>query len=423
MYPFSYRNGVLHAEDVALAAIARDVETPFYCYSSTAIERNFEAFRNAFEGQRALVFYAMKANSNQAVLKTLANLGTGMDVVSEGELRRARAAGVPGERIIFSGVGKTLSEIGLGLEENILCFNIESEPELEALSRAASSRGAVAPIAIRVNPDVDALTHAKIATGRSENKFGVPISRARAVYAYARGLPGVSVRGAAMHIGSQITDLQPFDDAFALIADFVQTLRADGHAIEHVDLGGGLGIPYRINNNPPPSPAHYAKIAARHTAALDCKLILEPGRVIVGGAGAMVASVIYVKKGENKRFVVVDAAMNDLVRPTLYDAHHDILPVNAPEPSSAHLTRMDVVGPVCESGDYLALDREMPEVAAGDLIAVMSAGAYGAVQAGTYNSRLLIPEVLVKGVDYAIVRPRRSYEDLIALDTLPPWLK
>jgi diaminopimelate decarboxylase len=423
MYPFSYRNGVLHAEDVALAAIARDVETPFYCYSSTAIERNFEAFRNAFEGQRALVFYAMKANSNQAVLKTLANLGAGMDVVSEGELRRARAAGVPGERIIFSGVGKTLSEIGLGLEENILCFNIESEPELEALSRAASSRGAVAPIAIRVNPDVDALTHAKIATGRSENKFGVPISRARAVYAYARGLPGVSVRGAAMHIGSQITDLQPFDDAFALIADFVQTLRADGHAIEHVDLGGGLGIPYRINNNPPPSPAHYAKIAARHTAALDCKLILEPGRVIVGGAGAMVASVIYVKKGENKRFVVVDAAMNDLVRPTLYDAHHDILPVNAPEPSSAHLTRVDVVGPVCESGDYLALDRDMPEVAAGDLIAVMSAGAYGAVQAGTYNSRLLIPEVLVKGANYAIVRPRRSYEDLIALDTLPPWLK
>jgi diaminopimelate decarboxylase len=423
MHPFSYRNGALHAEDVAVAAIARDVETPFYCYSSTAIERNFEAFRRAFAGQSALVFYAMKANSNQAVLKTLAKLGAGMDVVSEGELRRARAAGVPGERIIFSGVGKTLAEIGLGLDENILCFNVESEPELEALSRAASSRGSVAPIAIRVNPDVDARTHAKIATGRSENKFGVPISRARAVYAYARGLPGVSVRGVDMHIGSQIADLEPFDDAFALIADFVRTLRADGHAIEHVDLGGGLGIPYRTNNNPPPSPDHYAKIVARHTAALDCKVILEPGRVIVGGAGALIASVIYVKKGENKRFVVVDAAMNDLVRPTLYDAHHDILPVNAPEPRSAHLTRMDVVGPVCESGDYLALDRDMPEVAAGDLIAVMSAGAYGAVQAGTYNSRLLIPEVLVKGADYAIVRPRRSYEDLIALDTLPPWLK
>jgi len=423
MHPFSYRNGALHAEDVALAAIADDVGTPFYCYSSAAIERNFEAFRSAFAGQNAFLFYAMKANSNQAVLATLARFGAGMDVVSEGELRRARAAGVPGERIIFSGVGKTLAEMSLGLEENILCFNVESEPELEGLSRAASSRGAIAPIAIRVNPDVDAHTHAKIATGKSENKFGVPISRARDVYAYARDLPGLAVRGVDMHIGSQITDLQPFDDAFALIADFVRTLRADGHQIEHVDLGGGLGIPYRTDNNPPPFPQHYAEIVARHTAALDCKVILEPGRVIVGAAGALVASVIYLKKGENKRFVIVDAAMNDLVRPTLYDAYHDILPVNAPEPGAARLTRSDVVGPVCESGDYLALDRDMPEVAAGDLIAVMSAGAYGAVQAGTYNSRLLVPEVLVRGAQYAVVRPRRTYEELIALDTLPPWLK
>jgi diaminopimelate decarboxylase len=423
MHPFSYRNGALHAEDVALAAIAHDVGTPFYCYSSAAIERNFEAFRSAFAGQNAFLFYAMKANSNQAVLATLAGLGAGMDVVSEGELRRARAAGVPGERIIFSGVGKTLAEMSLGLEENILCFNVESEPELEGLSRAASSRGAIAPIAIRVNPDVDARTHAKIATGKSENKFGVPISRARDVYAYARDLPGLAVRGVDMHIGSQITDLQPFDDAFALIADFVRTLRADGHQIEHVDLGGGLGIPYRTDNNPPPFPQHYAEIVARRTAALDCKVILEPGRVIVGAAGALVASVIYVKKGENKRFVIVDAAMNDLVRPTLYDAHHDIVPVDAPEPGAARLTRSDVVGPVCESGDYLALDRDMPEVRAGDLIAVMSAGAYGAVQAGTYNSRLLVPEVLVRGAQYAVVRPRRTYEELIALDTLPPWLK
>ncbi len=423
MHPFSYRNGALHAEDVALAAIADDVGTPFYCYSSAAIERNFEAFRSAFAGQNAFLFYAMKANSNQAVLATLARLGAGMDVVSEGELRRARAAGVPGERIIFSGVGKTLAEMSLGLEENILCFNVESEPELEGLSRVASSRGAIAPIGIRVNPDVDARTHAKIATGKSENKFGVPISRARDVYAYARDLPGLAVRGVDMHIGSQITDLQPFDDAFALIADFVRTLRADGHQIEHVDLGGGLGIPYRTDNNPPPFPQHYAEIVARHTAALDCKVILEPGRIIVGAAGALVASVIYLKKGENKRFVIVDAAMNDLVRPTLYDAYHDILPVNAPEPGAARLTRSDVVGPVCESGDYLALDRDMPEVAAGDLIAVMSAGAYGAVQAGTYNSRLLVPEVLVRGAQYAVVRPRRTYEELIALDTLPPWLK
>jgi len=423
MQPFPYRHGLLHCEDVALTAIAEAVGTPFYCYSSAAIENHFEAFRNAFADQNARVFYAMKANSNQAVLTTLARLGAGMDVVSEGELRRARAAGVPGERIIFSGVGKTLNEMNLGLEENIFCFNVESEPELEALSRAATSRSAVAPIAIRVNPDVDARTHAKIATGKSENKFGVPISRARDVYAYARTLPGLSVRGVDMHIGSQITDLEPFDDAFALLADFVRTLRADGHEIEHVDLGGGLGIPYRTDNNPPPFAEDYARIVARHTAALDCKVMLEPGRIIVGNAGVLVASVIYLKKGENKRFVIVDAAMNDLVRPTLYEAHHDILPVKAPAPAAAYLTRSDVVGPVCESGDYLALDRDLPEVAAGDLIAVMSAGAYGAVQAGTYNSRLLIPEVLVKASEFAVVRPRLSYEELIALDTLPPWLE
>jgi diaminopimelate decarboxylase len=422
MRSFTYRNGALHAEDVALATIAEAVATPFYCYSSAAITGSFKEFRDAFAGQNALISYAMKANSNQAVLTTLAELGAGMDVVSEGELRRARAAGVPGERIIFSGVGKTPAEMNLGLDENIFCFNVESEPELEALSRAASARGAVAPIAIRVNPDVDARTHAKIATGKSENKFGVPISRARDVYAYARTLPGLNVHGVDMHIGSQITDLQPFDDAFALLAEFVQALRADGHMIEHVDLGGGLGIDYRNDNNPPPSPEAYAKVVAKRTAALGCQVILEPGRAIVGNAGALVASVIYLKKGENKRFVIVDAAMNDLVRPTLYDAHHEILPVKESEPG-AYPTRSDVVGPVCESGDYLALDRDLPELAAGDLVAVMSAGAYGAVQAGTYNTRLLVPEVLVKGAEYAIVRPRTTYEELIGLDTLPPWLK
>jgi diaminopimelate decarboxylase len=422
MRPFTYRNGALHAEDVALAALAEAVGTPFYCYSSAAIAESFDAFRNAFAGQNAFISYAMKANSNQAVLATLAKLGAGMDVVSEGELRRARAAGVPGERIIFSGVGKTLAEMNLGLDEKIFCFNVESEPELEALSRAASARGAVAPIAIRVNPDVDARTHAKIATGKSENKFGVPISRARDVYAYARALPGLSVHGVDMHIGSQITDLQPFDDAFALLAEFVQALRADGHNIAHIDLGGGLGIAYRNDNHPPPSPEQYAKVVAQRTAALGCQVILEPGRAIVGNAGALIASVVYLKKGENKRFVIVDAAMNDLVRPTLYDAHHEILPVKEPQPG-AHFSRSDVVGPVCESGDYLALDRDLPELAAGDLIAVMSVGAYGAVQAGTYNSRLLIPEALVKGSDYSVVRPRRTYEELIGLDTLPPWLK
>ena len=423
MQHFEYRNGRLYAENVDLAEIAREAETPFYCYSTATLTRHFRVFSEAFAGQNALVCYAMKANSNQAVLKTLVDLGAGMDVVSEGELRRALAAGTPPEKIIFSGVGKTRGEMALGLEAGIRCFNVESEPELEVLSEVAAAKGMRARIAIRVNPDVDAHTHAKISTGKSENKFGVPISRAREVYARAKTLPGVEVDGVDMHIGSQITDLEPFDDAFALLADFVRTLRADGHRIEHVDLGGGLGIPYRTDNNPPPFPEDYARIVARHTAALNCKVMLEPGRAIVGNAGVLVASVIYLKKGENKRFVIVDAAMNDLVRPTLYDAHHDILPVNEPARAAAQMTRSDVVGPVCESGDYLALDRDLPEVTAGDLVAVMSAGAYGAVQAGTYNSRLLIPEVLVKGSQFAVVRPRPSYEELIALDTLPPWLQ
>ncbi len=422
MRHFAYRDGVLAAEDVSLPEIARAVGTPFYCYSSATIERHFRVFQEAFAGQDALVAYAMKANSNQAVLKTLAKLGAGMDVVSEGELRRARAAGVPGENIVFSGVGKTKAEMTLGLDERILCFNVESEPELEALSAVAVAGGAVAPIAIRVNPDVDAHTHAKISTGKSENKFGVPISRAREVFARAQALPGLAVHGVDMHIGSQITDLSPFDDAFALLADFVKLLRGDGHAIEHVDLGGGLGIPYRVDNNPPPFPEAYAAIVARHTRALGCRVILEPGRLIVGNAGVLVASVIFVKKGEGRHFIIVDAAMNDLIRPTLYDAHHDILPVQAPAPRAARMIRADVVGPVCESGDYLALDRDVAEVSAGDLIAVMTAGAYGAVQAGTYNSRLLVPEVLVRGADYAVIRPRPSYEEMIALDKLPPWL-
>ena len=422
MHHFSYRNGALHAEDVALTAIAREVGTPFYCYSTATIERHFKVFSDAFVGQNALVCYAMKANSNQAVLKTLADLGAGMDVVSEGELRRARLAGVPGEKIIFSGVGKTRSEMSLGLDEEILSFNVESEPELDALSALASARGAAAPVAIRVNPDVDPRTHAKIATGKSENKFGVPISRAREVYARAVSLPGLAVRGVDMHIGSQIVDLKPFDDAFALLTDFVRTLRADGLRIDHVDLGGGLGIPYRSDNNPPPFPQQYAEIVARHMRELDCKLYLEPGRLIVGNAGILVASVIFVKAGNNKRFIIIDAAMNDLVRPTLYDAHHDIIPVREPSGRSARSTQADVVGPVCESGDYLALGRDLPDVDSGDLLAVMSAGAYGAVQAGTYNTRLLIPEVLVKGADYAVVRPRQTYEELIGLDKLPPWL-
>jgi diaminopimelate decarboxylase len=421
MHYFAYRDGVMHAEDVDLTRLAREVGTPFYCYSSATIERHYAVFSEAFAGLPSMVCYALKANSNQGVLATLARLGAGMDVVSEGELRRARAAGVPGDRIIFSGVGKTKAEMALGLDEDILCFNVESEPELEALSQVATSSGRIARIAIRVNPDVDARTHAKISTGKSENKFGIPLSRAREVYARAKVLPGILVTGVDMHIGSQIIDLAPFDEAFALLPDLVAALRADGHVIDHVDLGGGLGIPYLSDNQPPPHPDAYAEIIRRRTKGLDCKLFLEPGRLIVGNAGILVTSVIYVKKGAGKTFVIVDAAMNDLIRPTLYDAHHEIQSVVEPRRDAARL-RADVVGPVCESGDYLAQDRDIAEVAAGDLLAVMTAGAYGAVQAGTYNSRLLVPEVLVKGAQYALVRPRPSYDDLIALDKIPPWL-
>ncbi len=422
MHHFGYRrDGVLHAEDVDLRDIARAVGTPFYCYSTATIERHFNVFSAAFADVKALVCYAVKANSNQAVLRILARLGAGMDVVSEGELRRARAAGVAGDKIVFSGVGKTRSEFALGLDENILCFNVESEPELDALSEVAAARGQTARIAIRVNPDIDARTHAKISTGRSENKFGVPISRAREVYARAKSLPGIAVTGVDMHIGSQIVDLQPFDDAFALLADFVRQLRADGHVIDHVDLGGGLGIPYRHDNDPPPHPELYAKIVKQRTAGLDCWVALEPGRLIVGNAGILATKVLYVKRGAGRNFIIVDAAMNDLIRPTLYEAHHDIVPVVEPGPQAPRIFA-DIVGPVCESGDYLGLDRDLPEPAPGDLFAVLTAGAYGAVQAGTYNSRLLVPETLVHGAAFATIRPRPSYDDLIGLDKLPPWL-
>ena len=422
MNHFDYRDGVLHAEGVDLRTIAAEVGTPFYCYSTATLTRHYEVFRDAFAGLDARVCYAMKANSNQAVLRTLARLGAGMDIVSEGELRRARAAGVPGSRITFSGVGKTAREINLALDENILCFNVESEPELEAISAIAAARGVKAPISIRVNPDVDAKTHAKISTGKSENKFGIPISRARAVYARAAQLPGLDVSGVDMHIGSQITDLAPFDDAFALLAEFVRELRADGHDIRHLDLGGGLGIPYRASDDPESyHPDRYADIVRKHVASLGCELIFEPGRLIVGNAGVLVTQVLYVKHGEGKHFVIVDGAMNDLVRPTLYEAHHDLLPV-VEAPRGTPTLHADVVGPVCETGDYLALSRHLPQPKAGDLIAIMSAGAYGAVQAGTYNSRLLVPEVLVSGDRFSVVRPRTSYEELIGLDRVPDWL-
>jgi len=421
MHHFTYRNGVLHAEAVALDALADAVGTPFYCYSSATIERHYKVFAGAFADVDALVCYAMKANSNQAVMATLAKLGAGADVVSEGELLRARRAGVTPDKIMFSGVGKTAGELALAVDENILCVNVESEAELELLAAIADAKGRVAGISIRVNPDIDPRTHAKIATGKAENKFGIPISRARQVYARAAKLDGVRVIGVDMHIGSQIVELDPFGDAFALLAEFVGVLRADGHVITHIDVGGGLGIPYREDNEPPPDPDAYAAIVKRATKNLDCKLIFEPGRLIVGNAGILVTRVIYLKRGEAKTFVIVDAGMNDLVRPTLYEAHHDIRPVRERAPGAPRIIA-DVVGPVCESGDYLALDRAMIEPQGGDLLAVMTAGAYGAVQAGTYNSRPLVPEVLVRQGEWALVRPRQTVDELIGLDRLPPWL-
>jgi diaminopimelate decarboxylase len=421
MHHFAYRNGVLHAEAVNLASLAQAVGTPFYCYSTATLERHYRVFAGAFADVPSLVCYSLKANSNQAVIATLAKLGAGADVVSGGELKRALAAGVPRDKIMFSGIGKTAAELALALDENVLCVNVESEPELELLSAIAVGKGRSIDISVRVNPDVDAKTHAKIATGRAEDKFGIPISGARAVYAKAAKLPGLRVAGVDMHIGSQITELSPFGDAFALLSDFVRTLRGDGHTISHVDLGGGLGIPYREDNEPPPDPSAYAEVVKRATRGLNCKLIFEPGRLIVGNAGILVTRVLYLKRGEAKTFVIVDAGMNDLIRPTLYEAHHEIQPVVEPSPGAQHLTA-DVVGPVCESGDFLALGRDIAEAQPGDLLAVMTAGAYGAVQAGTYNTRPLIPEVLVRDGEWALVRPRLEADQLIGLDKLPSWL-
>ncbi len=423
MHHFNYQNGRLHAENVDLVALAKEVGTPFYCYSTATLTRHYQVFQQSLSGLDSLICFAMKANSNQAVLKTFAHLGAGVDVVSEGELRRARRAGIPAQKITFSGVGKTDQEISLALEENIFCFNVESVPELHAISRIAAQMNKKASISIRVNPDVDAKTHHKISTGKSENKFGIPISEARSVYAAAAQLPGLTISGVDMHIGSQITDLSPFEAAFELLADFVRQLRSDGHHIDHLDLGGGLGIPYTDDHDPQTyHPDRYAAIVKKHVGSLGCKLVFEPGRMLVGNAGILVCEVIYIKQGDAKTFVIVDAAMNDLVRPTLYDAYHEIRPVLEAGPGSKQ-TVVDVVGPVCESGDFLAQGRLLPSVSRGDLLAIYSAGAYGAVQAGTYNSRLLIPEVLVHGTEWAIVRPRPTYEDLIDLDRIPAWLE
>lgn len=421
MHHFHYKDGVLHAEDVSLARIAAEVGTPFYCYATATLERHYKVLAQAFAGQDAVICFAVKANSNQAVLATLARLGAGMDVVSEGELRRARAAGVPADRVIFAGVGKSREEMAYALNEGIFSFNVESEPELHALSEVAHSLGVTARVALRVNPDVDAKTHAKISTGKSENKFGIPYLRAPALYDEARKLPGLDVAGIHMHIGSQITELGPFRDAFRLMRDLTLELRSAGHGIHHLDIGGGLGVPYRGSNDVPPHPDEYAALVKASLGDLGARLYLEPGRMIVGNAGILVARVLFAKDGAGKRFTIVDGAMNDLIRPTLYEAFHEVWPVDETRAAEPEVMQ-DIVGPVCETGDYLAVERALPAFQPGDLLAVMTAGAYGAVMSSTYNTRLLVPEVLVRGAEYAVVRPRSSYEDLIGLDRLPPWL-
>lgn len=420
MHHFAYEGGVLHAEGVSLEAIAQAVGTPFYCYSTATLTRHYTVFREAFGDLDVLVCYAMKANSNQAVLATLAKLGSGADVVSGGELIRARRAGIPADRIVFSGVGKTAQELALALDEGVLCINVESEPELRLLSRVAADKGVRAPVSLRINPDVDAGTHEKISTGKAENKFGIAYARARAAYGEAARLPGIRVAGIDMHIGSQITALAPFEAAFERLAALTTMLRADGHDIHHVDLGGGLGIPYSDDEQIPPLPSDYAELVRRFSNRFGARILFEPGRLIAGNAGVLVSRVLYRKEADGRTFLIVDAAMNDLIRPTLYGAHHEIIPVREADAGPREV--VDVVGPVCESGDFLAKHRRMPRVEDGALVAVMSAGAYGAVQSSTYNSRLLVPEVLVDGDRFHVVRRRPSYDELIDLDSLPPWL-
>lgn len=418
---FLYRDGKLFAEDVPVSEIAAAVGTPFYCYSTATFERHFRLFDEALEGTEHLVCYAMKAASNQAILKTLAALGAGMDVVSGGEYARAKAAGVPGERIVFSGVGKTRDEIHAALTGGLRQFNVESEPEMAVINDVALELGVVAPITVRVNPDVDAKTHAKIATGKSENKFGIPISRAREVYAHAASLPGLKVIGIDVHIGSQLTQLEPFRLAYRKVAELTETLRADGHDIQRLDLGGGLGIPYERSNEAPPLPVEYGAMVKEELGHLGCEIEIEPGRLIAGNAGIMVSKVIYVKEGEDREFMIVDGAMNDLIRPAMYEAHHDIIPVVEPTPGEEPAA-YDIVGPVCETGDTFAKSRTMAKVEAGDLIAFRSAGAYGAVMSSEYNTRPLIPEVLVNGDQFAVIRRRPTFDEMINRDTIPEWL-
>ena len=416
---FSHRSGELHAEEVAISRIAAVVGTPFYLYSASAFTGLYRRFADAFAAERPLICYAVKANSNLAVLRLFAGLGAGTDVVSEGELRRALAAGVPPQRIVFSGVGKTRAELEAAAAAEIHQINVESVPELRRLSEVAAARGRFAPVAIRVNPDVDARTHAKISTGMKENKFGIDLDAAVAAYRLAGELPGIEPVGLAVHIGSQLVDLEPYSRAFARIADLVRELRALGLAVSRIDLGGGLGVRYRTEH--PPEPERYARLVRQVFGPLGLAMTFEPGRALAGAAGLLVARVVNVKQGAAKRFIIIDAAMNDLIRPALYDAWHDIVPVRLPA-RDAVLAQADVVGPVCETGDTFAVDRDLPPLAEGDLVAFAAAGAYGAVMSSTYNSRLLIPEVLVAGYRFDVIRARPSFDDMLALDTIPAWL-
>jgi diaminopimelate decarboxylase len=418
---FLYKNGVLHAEDVSLSEIAATVGTPFYAYSTATLLRHFALFDEALAGMDHLVCYAMKAASNQAILKTLANAGAGMDVVSGGEYLRAKAAGVSGDKIVFSGVGKTADEMRMALQGGIRQFNVESEPEMALLNSIALELGKTAPITIRVNPDVDAKTHAKIATGKSENKFGIPIARAREVYAMAGSMRGLDVIGIDVHIGSQLVDLAPFEQAYLKVAELTEQLRADGHDIRRLDLGGGLGIPYARSNQAPPLPSEYGALIKKCVGHLGCEVEIEPGRLIVGNAGVLVSQVIYVKSGEGRDFLILDAAMNDLIRPAMYDAYHDIVPLREPD-AAVEQQPYDIVGPVCESGDTFAKQRMMPPLDAGDLVAFRSAGAYGAVMSSEYNTRPMIPEVLVNSDQFAVIRSRPTFDEMINRDTIPEWL-
>lgn len=417
---FRYQHAILHAEAVDLNQLAETVGTPFYCYSRATLERHYRVFAEGLSGLDAQICYAVKANSNLSVLKTLALLGSGADVVSEGEIRRALAAGILAEKIVFSGVGKQHGEMAYALQQQIWQFNVESEAELRALSAVANSMSTSAAIAIRINPDVDAQTHAKISTGKQDNKFGVDMEKAAALYRLAASLPGIQIQGVSMHIGSQLTSLEPFRQAYRRARDFVLQLRAEGHQISVLDVGGGLGIPYLQSAEAPPDPADYGAMVREELGGLECRLVFEPGRLLVGNAGLLVSRVIYVKDGLSKKFLIVDAAMNDLLRPAMYDARHELVPVRQSDEPVA--VTYDVVGPVCETGDTFEKDVSLPLLQAGDLVAFRSAGAYGAAMSGQYNSRLLTPEVLVAGEQYAIVRSRPSYEELLQQDQIASFL-